>query len=329
MNFFVLAIIAFLPLEAYSAAAAVPTKPVEIHLGEEVNVGGEQVVLGDVATIYAKSLQNFKALSGLVISQIPDDKSEIKLPASYLEARIRAALPEGVEFALRSPGEIVFKLKRLGLTSQDLSAEILRLARAAGKISEGIEAEVQPISGTDRLAGYNLSNARIEPAGETQKWKGEMAFKVVRIDGSAAPVWVRARVRWFQKAWVANRALSYTDRPDISHFSEGRVETTNWREEPLNATKEQLEAMLQTSKVKRSIVANAALVASALERRPDASPGSLLRVVFISEGGVRVSADGSLVGAGSIGSDAKAKLRSSRKIVTGKLVSQGVMEVSL
>ncbi len=328
MKLFLLAFFTVLPCHAWGNAG-VPTKPVEIHLGAEVNVGGEQVVLGDVATIYAKSLQDFKALSGLVISQIPDDKSEIRLPATYLQARVRAALPADIDFALRAPSEIVFKLRRLGLTAQDLAGEISRLARAAGKIPEGVDTEVVPLSGLEQLKGYSLLNSRIEPSGEMAKWKGEMAFKVVRVDTAAAPVWVRTRVRWFQNAWIASRQLGSAERLDPSAFREGKVETTTWREEPVSGTREELEAFLQTAKVRRSIAANSALLPSALERRPDATAGSLLRVIFVSEGGVRVSADGSLVSHGSIGNDVKAKLRSSKKIVSGKLVSQGVMEVSL
>jgi flagella basal body P-ring formation protein FlgA len=66
-----------------------------------------------------------------------------------------------------------------------------------------------------------------------------------------------------------------------------------------------------------------------VERRPDANPGQPLKVVFISESGIRVTADGALIGAGMIGTDAKAKLKTSRKIVSGRLVSGGTMEVSL
>jgi flagella basal body P-ring formation protein FlgA len=71
------------------------------------------------------------------------------------------------------------------------------------------------------------------------------------------------------------------------------------------------------------------LVAAALEKAPDAKPGQSLRVVFVSESGVRVSTEGALIGAGSIGNDVRVKLRTSRKVVTGKLVAGDLMEVSL
>lgn len=320
---------ALLPLAAFSAGV-VPVKAVEIHLDSDVKVGGDQVVLGDVATIYARSLQHFKALSGLVISRIPDDKQEVRLPGSYLEARVRAALPPGTEFALRAPSEIVFRLERVGLGTQELAAEISRLGRAAGKIPGGTEAEVIPLVGLEHLAGWKLSSTRIEPQAEMQRWKGDVSFKLTRTDNpSAPPVWVRTKVRWFQQAWVAKRSLPPGAPMDSSHFSLGRVETTALREEPIAVPAEELGALLSSSRLKRLLSAENALVPSLLDRKPDAMPGSSLRVVFISESGVRVSADGALLAPATIGNDVKARLRSSKKIVTGKLVSQGLVEVSL
>jgi len=289
---------AFLPTAALAAHSVIPTKPVEIHLDSEVKVGGDEVVLGDVATIYARSMHDFKALAGLVVSKIPDDKQEVRLPASYLEARVRAVLPPSVEFTLRAPKEIVFRLERLGISSQEIAAEILRLGRAAGKIPGNVEVEVQPLSGMDQLAGYKLANTSIDPAGEMKQWKGEMSFKLAKADGkelNAAPIWVRAKLRWFQPAWVASRALLFTESPEPAHFTLGKVETTRLREDPVAASPEELGLFLKNARIKRAIAANSPLFPSMLDRRPDAAAGSLLRVVFVSESGVRVSADGSLI----------------------------------
>lgn len=316
---------------ALFAASPLPVKAVEIHLDPEVKVGGEQVVLGDVATIYAKSLQDFHALSALVISRIPDDKQEVRLPRSYLESRAKSLLPEGSELVVRGPAEIVFKLERLGLKTPDLASEIVRLGRASGKIPEGVEVEVQPVSGAERLVGLTLAGTRIEAATQQERWKGDLSFKLTRLDGQGdgAPIWVRAKVRWFQKAWVAGRGLAYSETPSPDGFSLARMETTGLREDPVTGTPEELAELLRNSRMKRALAANAPLFPSIVERRPDAKPGAPLRVVFVSEGGVRVTAEGLLVGSGLIGSEVKARMRSSKKMVTGKLVSPSVMEVSL
>ena len=92
---------------------------------------------------------------------------------------------------------------------------------------------------------------------------------------------------------------------------------------------EELSKALQSSRAKRYIQEKAPLTAAMLDKKPDASFGQRLRVIFISDNGLRVSAEGALMGAASIGDSVKAKLNSSRKVVAGKLVSDGVMEVSL
>ncbi len=320
---------AMLPLAAFSAGV-LPEKSVEIHLDPEVKVGSDELVLGDVATIYARSLAHFRALSALVLSRIPEDKEELRLPVSYLEARVRAVLPAEVDFALRAPSDIVFRRERIGLTGQELVAEISRLGRIAGKIPEYVETEIVPITGLEHLSGWKLASTSIEPQAEMQRWKGDVSFKLTRVEsGKPEAVWVRTKVRWFQKAWVANRSLSPGMLLSSAQFKEKRVETTSLREEPVSVPPEKLGELLVSSRLRRSVVAENALLPSMLDRKPDAMPGKSLRVVFVSESGVRVSADGALVSPGSIGNDVKARLRTSKKIVTGKLVSQGMVEVSL
>ena len=323
--------VALMPLLAWGAPNPPPLRAIEIQLDGNVKVGGEQVVLGDVATIYAKDLQSFKALSGLVISRIPDDSKEVRLPSSYLEARVRAALPPGAEFELHAPAEVVFRLERLGISAQEFAAEVARMAHAGGKVPAAAELEVEVLSNLDPLKTFTLFSARIEPAGEITEWKGEMQFKVTRTDiaSNPPPIWVRAKVRLFREAWVATRAVAYSEVPTPALFAPGRVETTNLREDPIGGSVDDLAATLKSARFRRALAANGALLPSQIERKPDAGAGSSLRIVFVGESGVRVSANGALVGPGSIGGDVKARLNNSKKIVTGKLVSQGLVEVGL
>jgi flagella basal body P-ring formation protein FlgA len=311
----------FTPLEVW---AGLPTKAVEVRLSPEVVVSGENVVLGDVATIYAKNMRDFRALSDLNLSKV-GETGELKLPQGYLEARIREALPAGTDFRLHAPGVVTFRLNRLGLSTAEFAEEVARRGRAEGKIPEWAEVEVEPVNGFDQLKLWRLSEARIDPAAEMARWKGELAFKISR--GSEL-TWVKVRVRWFAKAWTAKRNIGLLSSLSPADFTATRVELTNSREDPLLA-EEDLAAAVGSARARRSLAAGTPLSLAALERAPDARPGQALRVVFISESGVRVSAEGALVGAGSIGSEARAKLRSSRKVVTGKLVAGNLMEVSL
>lgn len=316
--------IALMPLETW----AVPTKDIEVRLESKVPVATQRIVLGDVATIYAKSMRDFKGLSELEISQIPEDQNELRLPQSYLEHRIREMLPAGVEFALHAPKEIVFELKRLGITPAELSSEINRLALAGGKIPKGIESEIEILTNPDQLKLLTPDQLRIEPSAEMASWRGELAFKAV--DKNQQISWVKARVRWFANVWVAQKQIGITQPIEALAFTQERRELTNIREELLQANSlEELTQKLGNARARRAIAPNALLTAGMVERKPDAGPGQLLKVVFVSESGIRVSAEGALLGAGTVGNEAKAKLKSSRKIVTGKLVSGNVMEVSL
>ena len=311
-----------MPIHAWSS---VPVKAVEIKLGAEAVVGGGTVLLGDVATIYAKSLRDFNTLSNLVISSFSADGSEIRLPQAYIENRIREALPEGTDFRLSAPASVVFRQEKLGVTPVEFVAELKRKAKAEGKIPEWAEAEVELLSGQEQLK-LRLNGLRIDPATQMARWRGDVTFRVSGKNGEGAG-WIKARVRWFTDAWVAKRNLSILAALSPADFAKERVEVTNVREDVL--TGDDLASLLGNSRAKRSLAAGTALTAGMVERSPDARTGQQVQVVFISESGIRVSTEGAMIGNGSVGGEARAKLRNSRKIVTGKLVSSGQMEVSL
>ncbi|MGZ3696024.1 MAG: flagella basal body P-ring formation protein FlgA [Bdellovibrionota bacterium] len=329
LNFLFLLCVFLMPIDVW-AETSLPTKDIEVSVESSVTVSSQRIVLGDVATIYAKSMHDFKDLSGLVISQIPEDQSEIRLPQSYLQNRIKEVLPPGTEFVLHAKSEIVFKLQRMGITPVDFAAEIERMAKAGAKVPQGVETEIEVISGADQLKLFKPENLRIEAAAEMPQWKGELAFKAVSKENSDQINWVKVKVRWFANVWVAKKTLGISQTFDAAAFTQERREITSLREEIFVAESlEDLQAKLTSARARRSIGTNTVLTASMVERKPDAGPGQALKVIFVSESGIRVSTDGALIGASSIGSEARAKLKTSRKIVTGKLVSGGVMEVSL
>jgi flagella basal body P-ring formation protein FlgA len=248
------------------------------------------------------------------------------LPQGYLGNRIREVLPAGTEFRLHAPQQVTFRLNRIGTSTDEFVAEISRRGRAEGKIPEWAEVQVEPIGGFDQLKLWKLSESRIEPAAVTTRWKGETAFKISQAGKDL--IWVKVKIRWFADAWVAKRSIGILSNLQAADFVKARVEVTDSREDPLLAS-EDIEAAVRQARARRSLAGGAALVAAAIEKSPDAKPGQNLKVVFVSESGVRVSTEGALLGAGSIGGEVRAKLRSSRKVVTGKLVAGDLMEVSL
>lgn len=313
------------PIEVW---AAMPSKPVEIQLEREVRVSGDAVVLGDVATIYAKNIHHFQMLSGLVISNFNGDGSEIRIPQAYLESRVREVLPAGTDFAIHGPQLLSFRKENSKLNPFSIfAAEWEKKARKEGKIPAWVEVAMEPGIGFEQIAPFKFSDLKIEPAAILNQWKGDLTFRITP-PGAKDFSWVKLRVKWFAEVWQAKRNIGILSQVSPEDFSKARLEITDLREDPLLAT-EDISNAVGISRTRRSLPSGSALVVSALEKMPDAKFGQPLKVVFVSESGIRVSADGALMGAGSIGGEVKAKLRTSKKIVTGKLVSGGLMEVTL
>jgi flagella basal body P-ring formation protein FlgA len=313
-----------LPVDVW---AEVPTKPIEVRIDAEVPVAGEAIVLGDVATIYSKSIHHFQALSGLTVASFPGTGNEVRIPRAYIESRIRETLPQKADFKLTAPEQVVFRLERLGVSPAMIGAELIRRGRAEGRIPAWAQVEVEAVSGFDRLQLWKPESVKVEPGSRMARWKGEMALKLSR-EGEADHSWVRVRVRWFADAWVARRQIGMLTNIAPEDFTAKRVEVTAMRDDPILAS-EDIKALLGSARARRSMQPGSALVAGSFERAPDIRPGQPLKVVFISESGIRVTTEGAVMGNGSVGDEVRARLRSSRRIVTGKLVSGGVMEVSL
>lgn len=325
-DFLMLVYALLMPVEVW---AALPVKPVEIRLEGEVKVSSERLTLGDVATIYARNLRDFEALSSLVLPQFPSDSTQFSISSQYVRQRVSEVLG-GREFALHAPAQISFVMDRPGIDPRDIGIELLARGRESGKIPEWAEAEVFPAGGFEQLKGLRPGSYRIEPGSQQAQWRGEMPFKVLVNSGATQNViWVRAKIKWFTESWVAVAPIRFQQNLDASAFRKMRVEVTDTREELVPGTEEGLAAVLRSARAKRSILSNAPLTTAMIDRRPDAAAGQRLKVVFVSESGLRVSADGALLGSASVGEGAKVRLNSSRKIVSGKLVSDGVMEVSL
>ncbi|RZA08621.1 MAG: flagellar basal body P-ring formation protein FlgA [Proteobacteria bacterium] len=310
----------FMPIEVWAA--------VEVRLAPEVTAHHESVALGEVATISGAGAAEFAALSGLMISQFPSGQAEMHLPASYLSRRIQEALPAGTEMHLSAPSQILLRLVKEGISADELGQAIAARAHEDGKIPDWVESRVEILSGLEALKDLKLADVRVEPAGANAAWKGELTLKVTETENPAAVRWVRAKIRWFGHVWAAKRDIGVAQAPSPADFAIARVELTAERDEAVGAT-DSLENALRGARYRRAIRAGGPLLKASVERKPDAKAGQELKVVFVSENGIRVSADGSLLGAGAVGDEVKARLKSSRKVVVGRLVSSGVVEVTL
>jgi len=324
-RFFALIYSVLMPVEVW--AMPMPTKQVEVRVADEVRVHSDRVVLGDVATIYAKSIRDFERLSSLVITQMPADGKELRISAGYLKQRVAEALGGTSNFALHSSETVTFLKESLGLDPQDIAKTILANGLESGKIPSWAEADIVPVSGFDQLISVRGGNYRIEAGVQKNEWRGNMPFKVVLGDGKV--IWLRAKIRWFAHAWVANRQVSIQEALGPESFRKERVEITDLADEVIRSDQKDLESALKTARARKLIRERAVLTKNMIDRRPDASPGQRMKVVFVSGSGLRVSADGSLISPAVIGENARVRLNSSRKVVVGKLVAEGIMEINL
>lgn len=350
-----------MPIEVW---ASLPKKAVEIRLPAEVELAGDAVVLGQVATIFARRVSDFQQLSQMILGQLPADGASLRLPASYLRARVRELLPAGTEFTLHAPEVVVFRNEKKSanlaaaavplaaptpsiettvaaggassaanlvpttktkIGADKLARHLLEVAQRQKLIPAWAEAKVEVVGGLEGVADFHPERMQIEALAGVQRWKGDFSAKIT--DGSRA-AWVRARARWFADVWVASRPLPARTELTTADFKTARAEITAQAEDPILASAD-LAQHLRAARARRFLKAEAPLGASFLERAPDARAGQALKVVFVSESGIRVVTEGMLIGAGVVGEEVRAKLRSSRKVITGRLVNGGAMEVSL
>lgn len=316
-----------LPIELW--AQFVPTKEVEIHFVSEPKVRGDKVHLSDVAVIYAKKMQDFKILSNLVISTFSQGQNEIRMPQGYLISRVQEAIGRNdLDLSVKSPEQLVFK-RVMGIEFSQVAERILAKGKSESKFPEWAHVEIESTSGSLELISDAIESGwRVEAGAQKDQWRGNMNFRLVSEADAKKVAWVSARIRWFADALQAKRAIPIRSSLSEADFHVARVEINTITDQPILGS-EDLVKVLEGTRTKRSLQAGAPLLKSILEKSPDAKSGQALKVIFVSESGIRVSADGSLLSPAVIGEEARVKLRGSKKIVTGKLVNGQLMEVSL
>lgn len=315
-------------LTATSALAS--ERAIEIHFQKSISVNGSRVVLGDVATIYAKNLKHFEKVSSLVIGEIPEEQKQLSVPMEYVRMRVFEALAnEKITVKISAPELIVFNRMKIETGVERLAQMIRDLAGEQKKIPVGVEASPEVSTSAD-LQSLDLNKYRIESAADRDEWRGHMVFRLVPKEGAASAIWVNARIRWYMQAWVAKNSIAYFKDISADQFEMGKVEVTQMRELPIVASnKEELDRLVRETRAKRSFRPSTPLMASMLDRKPDIKSGQKLKVVFVAEGGLRVATDGVIMADGIVGEAVKARLKTSKKVVAGRLTSPDSLEVSL
>lgn len=314
-----------LPLQALASIPSFQKGDVEIHFHDGAIVSGDTVVLGDVATIYARSIQDFEKLSGLILGSFPTDKTNLRIPARYVQSRVEEAVGSLHNVKINIPEFVEFKHANPQISAEEMAGRIYKLCLEQNKIPEGIEAKVEVSS---MPSGIAANDYKISAAGERGQWRGEQVFRIESANGQSG--WAKAMISWRAKAWVAKKEIKFQQDLNVEDFEQKTIDITHSLETPLLAADtNELTKYLTGSRSKRSLRATAFLTESMLDRRPDLTAGQALKVVFVADSGLRVMADGAALNDAIVGSIAKARLKKSKKIVSGRLVNGSLLEVNL
>ncbi|NUM89358.1 MAG: hypothetical protein HUU37_09155, partial [Bdellovibrionales bacterium] len=204
----------------FLAISSVPVADVEVHFQRRAGVAGEKVVLGDVATIYARDLRVFEKLSALVVGQMPADKDEWRVPVDYVKTRVEEA--SGKNARVHGPEMLAFFRQRAHSVMEDLAAQAVKMGADLRKVPEGISAVAEVFSRAD-LNSLRLEEWRLVPAVERAEWRGDTSFRLEPRSGKADPVWLSVKFRWFADGWVARREFSYQKDVEAAGFRRERV----------------------------------------------------------------------------------------------------------
>jgi len=323
-NIFCLFYILLTPIDVWSAIPSLPTTDIEIHFHSGAKVRGEKVVLGDVATIYARSLQDFEVLSKLTLSSFPSDKNNMRIPASYIETRVKEALGHKAVKMQQLSEFIDFQRAADVLSAEEVIARIYDMALKKKKVPDGIKITVE-IPSLPHLPA--TPNFEIVAVGERSFWRGENTFKIT-INGEHA--WVKCKIYWNANAWVAKKEIKFLQNLTAEDFEQKNVDVTYSVEMPIIVENfQELSEKLSGTRSKRSLKEKMFLTNSMIDKKPDLSAGQQLKVVFIADSGLRVTAEGAAINDAVVGDNAKVRLKKSKKIVIGRVINTNLIEVSL
>jgi flagella basal body P-ring formation protein FlgA len=255
----------------------------------------------------------------------------VRWPRGYIEARLKETLGENVALDLISPDFVEVRVKKIEEASSTPRAGAAvdakaphweTLARMKGGVPAWVRPEFEWVGAEPNWSGGQWT-------GPSQPWRGLIQMQWRGNQGGAdSSRWAQLRVRWFARVWTAKVNIGAQTPLSSSAFVSQEIEVTNIGEAAIPAATD-LMGLLENSRLRRSLLAGAPLTSTIIERLPDARAGQSLRVIFLADSGIQVSTEGSLVGNGRVGDEAKAKLKRSRKIVSGKLVAPNLMEVAL
>lgn len=316
------------PADAYQ-----PTKDIEVAIDGNVQVDSEFVILGQAAKISALDDGILQRVSKINLLKFPNGVDKVEIPSEYIQSRIREVLGYDLTAEFRMPTSVTFIRENPRISQETLKEKILEQARLRKKIPSGVDLKIRTVF-TDQLPVVPQgANVVLEPGSRLARWHGLVNFRVFFTKNGQRVGhfhWVRADMRWYAKRWKAVREIGYHERLKAEDFRFTEVEIGPHTRQTLRITDtKKFSSFIRNARARRAIKVNSLLTQSMIEKKPDIKMGEEVDIVFRNSYGLKIRSTGKVMENSSIGSEVKAKLKGTRKVVSGKMVSKKTLEVQL
>lgn len=301
------------------AAPALAGQPT-VFVRKSVAVTDPVVRLGDIARLDGFAADDAKTYAGIELGRAPAVGLGQFMPRAYVEARIReGGMPAAVR--LRIPRRVEIKRKARTVAGEELR----QMVRAA--IQKRLPHDPADVAGIDvpSLADLKVPDgARLRVRfddGET--FRGPVVAELVVRDGGETMRTRRisARVDVYARVFGVAEPLRRGQRLDVADLVELRLpHTALARDVVLDAS------MIEGAMLRRTVKPGEPIREAWLQVPPLVNRGDRVRMVAV-RGALRLTARGEALGDGARGAFIRVRNLDSRKIVSGRVVAPGEIEM--
>ncbi len=317
----------------------------EIHLRSPVFIKGRSIFLHQIAEIKLNDGVKAKLLSEMPIGQLPAGKKSLRIPSSYILSRIQEIVGNNsIEF--KAPKVIHVRQKKVMSLRENIKKLLVRFVHKNGDLPKRVLLSVKDIKiptsavvalKKNRIGGSSLSV--VEPQ-HHHSWNGRIFFRIsiqspMILKGknySAGRTFlVSADIKWFEQQWVSKRNIRFLEKLQPRYFYKKLGETRRvYRAVVVLAkNRKELKKHLVGMRSNRNISRGQVLRVSFLDAIPDVLPGESVKVILSGAGGLTISTAGKAMGKGTIGRTLQVRIKKTRKIISGRLNEEKVLEARL
>lgn len=309
---------------AFAADVEVREKRLELEAYADVQPG--PVKLGHLI----KSFKNIfeSPMYELVLAEAPKAGAKIKFSNTAISQAIGhfiANLKDPVEKTKLQTTQIVIP-KEIVLQGAGWAASVERLyhyipRRLLGHCNYSCEIVVDEVTAPKMKANYN-DQTSFEIAEFKALPKGQFTVEATVTHNNivAEKMWIQGRLRILKEVPVAKRMILQSERLKETDFEIKKMDITMESDSTPEAV------TLVGSKLRRTITANQIILNSIIEREKDIAYGQPVQVV-VRNSDWHISIQAVARDTGSVGDRVKVYNPQSKKVLSGILVSKGVVEI--